>query len=332
VLHLVRANSPYTVIILFILTLGLKLQALGHPVMPVAEHGQVLFSLLLHFLHRLWGNNALAYTLFATVCIFGQALYLRFISIRHRLYLKNSYLPAFLYIVLSSLHPRLSQLTSTLISNWIIIAGIDMMLGFSRREDQPRTIYNAGFLLALAALMNFPSLALFFLLIYSLAVLRVFRPGEWIVGILGYLTPFYFAVCLAYLWNQMPQLKLWPQFGWNLPVFGKGHIYAPLLIGSAIFLLGVGSRYLSLILPRLTVSTKRGWGVLAVAGIFTAVVCTLAKSDGPIRWMSTLPVCSLFIVPALMPEKRSGFATFTFYFLIALVLFCQLALNHNITS
>lgn len=332
VLHLVRANSPYTVIILFILTLGLKLQALGHPVLPHPESGQILFAALVRLLSRIWGDSAFGFSLFSALCIFGQALYLRLITVRHRLYVRNSYVPVFVYVVLSSLHPLLGSFSATLVSNWIMIGAIDMLLSFSRREDQPRTIFNAGFLLALAGLMDFPALIYFLLLLYALAVLRVFRPGEWIVGILGYLTPFYFALGLTYLWDILPELKHWPRLSLNLPVFGKGHIYAPLLIGSAVFLIAAGSKYLAAFLPRLTVSTKRSWGVLAVAAILATVVCGLSKSDGPACWMGLIPLYTLFIVPTMLPEKRRGFANFAFYFLIGLVLFCQIALNHNISS
>lgn len=331
-LHLVRANSPYTVIILFILTLVLKLQALGHPMLPHPEPGQIIFAALVQFLNRFFGNNAFAFTFFSALCIFGQALYLRFVTVRHRLYLKNSYVPAFVYIILSSLHPILGSFSATLVFNWVMIGAIDMLLGFSRREDQPRTIFNAGFLLALAGLMDFPALIYFFLLLYAIAVLRVFRAGEWIVGILGYLTPFYFALGLSYLWDVLPQLKSWPKLTLNLPVFGKGHIYAPLLTGAALLLLAAGAKYLSAFLPRLTVSTKRSWGVLAVAALLATVVCALSKSDGPTRWMGLIPLYSLFIVPTMLPEKRRGFANFAFYFLIGLALFCQIALNHNISS
>jgi hypothetical protein len=166
VLHLVRANSPYTVIILFILTLGLKLQALGHPVVPDPGLHQALFASVVQALKGIWGASATAFTLLAAVFTFAQALYLRYIAIKHRLFGRPSYLPAFIYIIISSLHPATGYFSAPLLLNWFLLGALDALLGFTRREDQPRTIFNAGFLLACGALMYFPAVAYFFLLFF----------------------------------------------------------------------------------------------------------------------------------------------------------------------
>jgi hypothetical protein len=44
-------------------------------------------------------------------------------------------------------------------------------------------------------------------------------------------------------------------------------------------------------------------------------------------WMNVLPPLALLIVPPMLAEKRSRFATFAFYLLLVLVLVCQLALR-----
>ncbi len=88
-LHLVRNNSPYTVIILFILTLVLKLQALGHPVMPVVAGYAAVFGLIVAALKHIFGENPTIFTLLAAVMIFGQSLYLSGIAGRHRIFAKT---------------------------------------------------------------------------------------------------------------------------------------------------------------------------------------------------------------------------------------------------
>ena len=133
-LQLFRANSPYTVIILFILTLLLKLQALHHPVMPVAAEGQVLYAWVLSGFRVIFGGNAITYTILALLMTFGQAIYLRGVSIRHRLFSRPSYLPALAYIVLSSLHPVLGSFSVPLLANWLIIGAFDTILGFTSAQ------------------------------------------------------------------------------------------------------------------------------------------------------------------------------------------------------
>ncbi len=326
-LQLVRANSPYTVIILFILTLGLKLQALGHPLVPAPESHAVLFGWIVRQLSRIWGSSGTAFTLLAAVMTFGQALYLRYIAIKHRLFGKATYLPAFVYIIGSSLHPALGQFSAPLLINWLLLGGIDSILSFTRREDQPRTIFNAGFLLSCCALLLFPALGYLALLLFSLILLRPFRPGEWIVAILGFLVPFYFAVCLLYLGDGLTAIRHWPRTGIMLPQSLKGNIWLPGLITGSVILLLLGVYSLVGILHKLPVATRRSWGAIGAAACIGIVVSLLSPSGEQSAWIGVVPALSLIVVPTMLPEKRSRFATFAFYSLIVLVLYCQLTLR-----
>lgn len=329
VLHLVRANSPYTVIILFIITLGLKLQALAHPVLPAIHDHQLIFGSIVVFFKRIFGESGAAFTWLAILMTFAQSLYLRMITIRHRLLAKATYVPAFIYIIISSLHPALGMFSAPLLVNWLVLGALDTILGFTRREDQPRTIFNAGFLLACAALLHFPAIAYAMFLVLALVLLRPFRPGEWIVAILGYLTPGYFAVCLLYLYDKLALIRNWPELGISLPTQLHNAAYLPVLLISCILLLGSGVYALLGVLSRLPVATRRGWGAVMTALFIGIVVSIFSPRTEPAAWLGTAPALSLLIMPAITPEKRSRFATFTFYFLIVLVLYCQLSLRFN---
>lgn len=328
-LHLVRANSPYTVIILFILTLGLKLQALGHPVIPVFHDHQAIFGAVVRFFTGIWGASGTAFGMLTVVLTFGQALYLRIITIKHRLFGKPTYLPAFVYIILSSLHPAFGHFSAMLLLNWLVLGALDTILGFTRREDQPRTIFNAGFLLACAALLHFPAIAYLIFLVLALMLLRPFKPGEWVVAILGYVTPFYFAACLLYLLNKLPLAQSWPEPGISLPMQVNGAAYMPGLLVGCIILLGFGIYSLPGMIHRLPVATRRGWGAVITTLLIGLLVSIFTPRTEHAAWLGVAPPLSLLIVPAMMPEKRSRFATFTFYFLIVLVLYCQLSLRFN---
>src|ERR1043165_3408461 len=141
VLQIVRANSPYTVIILSILTLVLKLQALAHPVFPVADVHHALFGYIVQILTHIFGKSSTAFTVLAIAITFAQAIYLMNIASRHRLYSKHSYVPAFTYIALSSLHPALGQFSVQLLLNWLLLGTLDAILHFTRRDEPNRTIF-----------------------------------------------------------------------------------------------------------------------------------------------------------------------------------------------
>jgi hypothetical protein len=327
VLHLFRNNSPYTVIILLILTLGLKLQALGHPLMPVIDAHQALFAQVVYFFRGIWGHSAFSFTLLAVLLTFAQSLYQKSITDRHRLFTKNTYLPAFVYIIITSLHPSLGYFSAPLLVNWLVLGALDAVLRFTQREEHQRAIFNVGFMLGTAAVLYFPALAYLLFFLLALILLRSFRVGEWVVAGLGYLTPFYFAVCLLYLFDQWALVKSWPRIGISLPTQVNGPAYLPGLVGGCIILLGGGIYALIDLQERLPMSVKRGWGAIITLLFIAFIVCIFTPNTEKAAWICAIPAFSLLIVPAMVREKRSRFATFIFYFLLALVVYCQLTLR-----
>lgn len=326
-LQLFRGNSPYTVIILFILTLLLKLQAMRYPVAPVAADGQIVFAWVLRAIRSVVGAGATTFTILAMLMTFGQAIYLRGISIRHRLFGRPSYLPAFAYIILSSLHPELGSFTPALLANWLILGAVDTILGFTSREEERRRIFNAGFLLGAAAAICFSHIVFAVFLVLTLILLRPFKPGEWVVAALGYLTPFYFAAGLLFLTDKLQLLRFWPRAGFYVPHFVRGYYYPWYLITGVALLLAAGIYILVGNLHRLPVATRRGWGAIIcalIAGIAAALIAPVRLSG---EWIAAMPALALLIIPPLATEKRSRFATFAFYFLILLVICCQVTVR-----
>lgn len=327
-LHLVRTNSPYTVLILAILTLVLKLQALSHAVLPVADSQHALFGFIVNLLKHLFGARPAVFTLFAILLTFGQALYLMGIASRHRLFTKHTYLPAFGYIVLSSLHPDAGQFTAGLLVNWLLLGAIDTMLHFTRREEPTRIVFNAGFLLGAAAILHFPAILYSLLFVMALLWLRPFKAGEWIVAALGFFTPFYFAVCLLYLFQALPAIRSWPHWGSGLPQRRHYGVYLISLISGCSLLLGYGIMILLRFFYRMPVSVRRGWGAIGTAMVTSVAVCALTPFKETGGWVNMLPPLTLLIIPPLLGERRTRaerFANFVFYFLLLLVVFCQLA-------
>jgi hypothetical protein len=334
VLQLVRANSPYTILIIAILTLALKLQALGHAVVPVADAHHALFGYIVYLLKHVIGNSATAFCLLAIVLTFAQGVYLMSIASRHRLFARHTAIPAFAYIALSAIHPALGQFSVQLLINWLLLGALDTILHFTKREEPNRTIFNAGFFMGCALLLHFPAVIYFLLFFLALLWLRAFKPGEAIVGFLGYLTPVYFALCLLYLFNAFLLVKQWPYWGNGLPVHPERSVFMIGMLSGLAILLFSGIFVLLRTFYRMPVSVRRGWGAVGTAMAISIAVSALTPASENTGWMNVLPPLALFVIPPMASEgrlergKTGRFATFAFYLLLALVLFCQLALRH----
>ncbi len=215
-LRLFRNNSPFTVIILFIFALVVKFQAVLYPVMPMPVARHFMYNYILRALYVVFRHGAFAYTMLAIVILFIQSLYLKSISIRHKLFPRYTYVPAFVYLLLTSIYPPFNCFNETLLINWLLLGAVDIMFGFTQTTQPRKLIFNASFLLSMAALFQFTMLAYFFLLLVGMVMFRSFNLGEWSVAAMGYATPPYFLACILFLADRSHLYTEWPHIGFSL--------------------------------------------------------------------------------------------------------------------
>lgn len=248
-LPLFRNYSPFTVLILIIAALIMKLQALSAPAVPVALPDHVVFTAILNGLNKVLGGSAFGYTMLAIVLLLLQALYLNLITIKHKLAAKSTYLPAFTYLLLTSIYPPFNYFSEPLLINFFTLAAVDIMLSFSQTNQPRKQIFNAGFILCLPAIIQFPALGFVLLFILALIFLRSFNIGEWTVGGLGYLTPIYFFAAILFLIDHFPVITKIPQIGFAFPKQFNYPVYRTGVLSGLVILLIAGSYTLQQFMP-----------------------------------------------------------------------------------
>ncbi|WP_123985176.1 DUF6427 family protein [Taibaiella soli] len=326
-LQLVRNNSPFTVLILFIFTLLIKMQVLLHPVAPVALPGYYLYNHLLSFLNIFLGNGAFAYTLLGIIMLFGQSLYLTAITTRHRLFYKPTYIPAFCYLLVTSVTPAFSYFSSAMVVSWLLLMAIDTMLFFPQSVNPRKYIFNAGFFCALAALFQFSAIAFVLLLIMALILLRSFTLGEWMVGLLGVFTPIYLWAGILFLNDQLPQFKDWVQVGISLPKQIHNPVYLLGTFAAMSILIASGFYVMQGQMPKSTINVRRSWGVITSGWIISSIAAAFTGSEVSAAWLISLPAVALVIAQPMYLEKSKRFSNFIFYFSLLMVFFCQIAIK-----
>jgi len=327
VLQLLKNNNPFTVIILLIFTLVVKMQALLHPLLPTALPDNFIYNTILSGVKTVLGANAFAYTLVSVVLIFIQALYLNGITTRHKLFSRPSYIPAFTYLVLTAVYPPLNHFSETLVLTCCVLPAIDMLLGFSQTFQPRKLLYNAGFVLCLAAIVQFSALGYLLLFFICLLLLRPFNAGEWAVALMGYITPFYFLSGILFLTDALGLLPHWVHIGISLPHTVSSPLYTVGMLSGFIILLACGFYAMQLQLPRMSIYIRRNWIALLCYLLISVIVaiCTDIEVQG--AWLIAMPALSLVISYALSLEKSKGFSNFIFYFSLVFIAFCQLTIN-----
>lgn len=292
--------------------------------MPIP--GANLYNGFLEGLKWIIGQHAIIYAILGILVLFAQSLYVRSIAVRHRILANQGYLPSFVFLVLSSLHPALSSFSMALWLNWLLLGGIDLILQLSKTNDRRILLFNIGFLFALCSLWHSSALIFFGFMLLALLVMRPIRLQEITITLIGFGFPFYIAFCLLYLFNHIQVASSWLHFSVQLPTHFSPWFYLPLILLVVFCLVVAGLIWLSQNFSRLPVTVRRAWQIILIA-LFTSSLTALVSPGNAVSvWLITLPFLAMLIAPALTSEKRSSFANFTVYFLIIFVFYCQLLL------
>ena len=320
--RLLRNNSPFTVIILFIFALLVKLRVLIFPEMPVMVPGHFLYNYILRGLQFAFRNTAFAYTLLSVIVIFIQSLYLNGIAVRHKLFPKNTYLTAFVYLLLTSIYPRFNFFNETLILNWLLLGAMDIMFSFSQTTQPRKLIYNAAFLFSLAALFQFTAVAYLLLLLVGMVMFRPFNLGEWSVALLGYTTPMYFLLSVLFLIDKLYLFTHWPHIGFSItPVTSSISHFVITLAGIFILLIS-GVFAMRKNVPMSNIYIRRDWIALSFYLIISVMIAFATDKAVASAWLITIPAVSIIVTHALALEKSKRFSNFIFYFSLVFLVFC----------
>ncbi|WP_448636270.1 DUF6427 family protein [Pedobacter panaciterrae] len=147
---------------------------------------------------------------FAGIIIFVQAILFNRVVNNHGLLSKPGYLPALLYVTASSLFMPFLILSPTLICNFLMIWIMDKFLKMGKSLNAIMTMFDVGMIIAIGTLIYFPFIVMLAMLWFTLLLYRSFSWREWISGLVGFLTIFFF-VGVYYYWNDNLSMfyKIW---------------------------------------------------------------------------------------------------------------------------
>lgn len=319
-LNLIRAYTPFSVLIFLIAGFVIHAGALVSPVAPAVQDAGPVFELLLRGLDAFFRGSAFGYTLLALLIVLGQLLYLNLRLLQHRVFLKAGYVPAFTGLLLSALLPALGSLLPWLFSSGCWLLGFGALLQSNSTQGGRRVLFNAGFWFGAAALLYFPATIFVLVLALGLGILRPFKGGEWMVTLLGFFTPFYFAAAIFFLVDVFPVLAGWPRARFAFPKFSTPEPAPWIAFAGSALLLLTGAVVAARQASRSAISVRRIWLIIAIGVVVALGIAfpLIQESRGGVLMWAILWATPVVAAP-IAAEKKSRFGTFIFYFLIALV-------------
>jgi hypothetical protein len=135
----------------------------------------------------------------ALVLVFLQAVLLNRIINIHNLLSKPSFMPALMYGTVTSIFFPFLVLSPALVCNFLIIWMIERFLTIYRSPEALSVMFDMGMIVGLGTLIYFPFIGFFLLLWISLVIFRPFYWREWIAGLIGFVTVYFFLGVYYYL-------------------------------------------------------------------------------------------------------------------------------------
>ncbi len=296
--------------------------ALLHPQMPLPVERHFFYNYILKGLSVVLLNSAFLFTLVTIVILFGQSILIKNIADRHKLFPRYTYVPSFVYLLLTSVYVPFNHFNETHLIIFLLLAAVNNMFSFPQTPHPRKLIYNVAFLLSCAALFQFSMLIYFLMLLVGMVMFRTFNGGEWSVALMGYFTPLYFLVCILFLADGLPVLAMWPYVGFSLSLDVISPLYLAVLFSGLIVLLAAGVYAMRKNVALSNIYVRRDWIAISYYLIISLLVAALTDNAIKSAWLIAIPALSIIISHALLLEKNKRFSNFIFYFSLVLLAAC----------
>ncbi len=169
------------------------------------ENTNLLSELTYNALDRFIHKQFYLYHIISGLIIFFQGLYFNYLINYYKILPKSSYLPAFSFIIVSSLFVEFMLLTPPLIANTFLLLALGRIFAWYKKEKVTAAIFDTGFLISIASLFFLPYIIFFVFLLASITILRPFSLREYMVAFIGLLLPYYFLAVYFFWFNQLPE-------------------------------------------------------------------------------------------------------------------------------
>jgi len=264
-------------------------------------------------------------SLISFVVMLITAFLLLQINSKHIVIKQRTYLPAFFFVILASGFLPVQRINPAIFSSFFLVFAIDHILSIYHKESVLDNLYRAGFFIALASLFYAPSIFYIVAVFLSLISIRTFNIREWIVPIIGLLTPWFFFFFYHYFVNSDLTIS-YRVIVYNLfteinPISSGVLFYS--FIGYSIILFMITGIFLLNSLPNQKISVRKYHGVFFWFNLVTAlIVLFIPACSIEILYVAVIPVSFQFAHYFTL-SNRKFWPSFLFFLLLGIVALLQ---------
>jgi len=146
-------------------------------------------------------DNPIFKIILSFLLLIGQSILFKMLLSSNDLSPKNSILPSFLYVLLMSSFAGFQSIHPLLFANFFLIAALQIILTTYSKPDGYEQVFNATFFVALGSMFYFPVVFFIFFIWLVFLVFSLLKWREWIISLLGFITPYLFLFSYYFLSN-----------------------------------------------------------------------------------------------------------------------------------
>lgn len=311
-----KERNTFQVIILVILAAVAKLvYMLNPPVQAYLPSRGVLSSWL-----SVWYTTASPFLLafLAFIVNVGSAFYANAVLSDQRMFAKTNMLTAMGMVMLSSFFAVANTLSTGVLLLPLLIWLYSEVSGLYRAKSPKAAVYNVGLAVGLGAILYHPFILLAAFAVYGLASMRPFGIKEWLILLLGFLTPYYFLFAYDFLNGHWHPLNHLPRLYYSFGQFGKD-VYSFIAYGIIVLWLLIGFVEWNKALRRMLLQARKSWNLLLLLVFITIgmLFCHTGKSADSFALL-VFPVASFGAYAFAGPKKQ--FLPLLLFWMIAFAL------------
>jgi hypothetical protein len=294
VVRIFKNKNPGNAFLLLLYALFLKFPLFLHPVKPMPDPGNnYIYHLLVRMIEPFSKSVPVIYSLIAFLLLFTQATLLNRIVNSLKLFPKANYLVGMSFLLTTSLLRDWTAFSAPLIVNSLLIWIWYRMVGLYNNSNPKTSIYNVAVLVGLLPLVYSPAVAFVGLLVIALIITRPLEVTEWMVAILGLVTPYYFLFVILFLTDQWQGTRILPYLSLHLPnlprtiwiTAGMGLLFLPLLLGAY---------FVQANLNKMMINVRKTWGLLLWCFLVAIFIIFINPDNSYMHWMLLLMPIAAF--------------------------------------
>jgi len=325
IIRFFKKNQIASVVVISLVAIALWLPAFINPIpMALVKTPMPLFGLIEYGVR----NYPFIYNTVALLLIIVEAFFLNYILTRNNVVEENTYLAAFIYMLLMSSDKTFLTLHPLIFSNFFLLLVLYKLINTYRKEEAFSEVFDAAFFLSIASLFYFPSLVMFPVIWVILLFIRPFVWREWVISIVGLGLPYLF-VFVYYFW--MDELKSFLFEGIILTTlydkFNTLHIPSTPILIYVFILLFI---FMIALIKQINKSGKsqilaRNTNIFFISFLVFALLSYLVAPELKMNYLSFAVIpFSTVVSNYLVSEKKMWRAELLFLLLLASILYCKI--------